>query len=64
MRKVLLALGVGAAAATPAYAQNYDSLTAAVDFTSTIAALTAVAATIILVLLARKGIRYVFGMLR
>lgn len=65
MRKLLVGLPVLALAAAPAAAQtNYDSLTGSVDFATAITALMTVAAAIALVLVARKGIRFVLGAIR
>lgn len=66
MRKliVLLPAFAGASFATPALAANYASLTSAVNFDDVATALLAVAAAIIAVLIVRKGIRFVLGMVR
>lgn len=60
-------VAVSALVATPALAQNaqdYSTLTTAVDWSSAITALMAVAAVIAGVLVVRKGIRFVLGMIR
>ena len=65
MRKLILAAGLATAAATPALAQqNYSTLTSAVDFSSAITAIMAVAALVAAVLVVRKGIRFVLGAIR
>lgn len=66
MRKLALLFPVAAASfATPALAQqNYSTLTAAVDWSTAITALMAVAALVAGVLVVRKGIRFVLGALR
>jgi hypothetical protein len=66
MKKLSLFLVPALAAtafAAPAYA-NYSTITSAVDWTSAIAALMAVAAIVAGVLVIRKGIKFVLGSLR
>jgi hypothetical protein len=60
---VLLALVMASMVATPA-AANYSTLTSAVDWSSAITALMAVAAVIAGVLVIRKGIKFVLASLR
>jgi hypothetical protein len=58
-------VGFAMFAATPALAQaNYSTLTEAVDWSSAITALMAVAALVAAVLVVRKGIRFVLGAIR
>lgn len=67
MRKYLIAAPALLLAATPALAQNgvdYSGLTGAVDFDSAITALVAIAGVVALILVARKGVRFVLGMIR
>lgn len=69
MKKLLFAAGVATASFLPtaALAQNsvdYSPITGAVDFSAAITALMAVAAVVALVLIARKGIRFVLGALK
>lgn len=64
---LLTALVVTMGLATPASAQNavdYSSLTGAVNFGSVITGLLAVGAIIVAVLVARKGIRWIMGMVK
>lgn len=62
-----LAVVGSALVATPAFAQNaadYSTLTSAVNWDAAITALLAVAAIVAGVLVVRKGIRFVLGMIR
>jgi hypothetical protein len=57
-------LALAATAAVPAHAENYSAITSAVDWSTAITALGVVGAAIALVLVARKGIKAVLGMIR
>lgn len=63
--RLLLAAGIATAFSSPVLAQaNYSELTTAVDWSTAITAIMAVAAVIAGVLVVRKGVRFVLGMLR
>lgn len=66
MRKFVAVLAPLAAVgfAVPAHAQNYSELTSSVDWSTAITALMAVGGAVALILVARKGIRFVLGMIR
>lgn len=68
MKKYLapVVASVAALGAVPALATTgtYDTLTAAVDWSDAITALMAVAALLAAVLVIRKGVRFVLGMIR
>lgn len=68
MRKFLVPTGLAAGLffAPPALAAqaNYSTITSAVDWSTAITALMAVAALVAAVLVVRKGIRFVLGALR
>jgi hypothetical protein len=67
MKKLLVGSVALLGLTSPALAQsgaNYSAITSAVDFTTAIAAMMAVAAIVALPLIARKGIRWVLGALK
>jgi len=68
MRKIasLAALAATSLVAVPAFAvpQSYTTLTEAVDWSTAITAIMAVAALLAAVLVVRKGIKFVLGMIR
>lgn len=67
MRKLMIGTALALGLSTPALAQNaadYSSLTSSVNWDSAITALLAVAAIVAGVLVVRKGIKFVLGMIR
>lgn len=69
MRSRLFLIGSAfTAAAVPAAAQatgqDYSTLTSAVDFSTVITAIMAVAALLLAVLVVRKGVRFVLGAIK
>lgn len=59
-----LALVAAPAFATPGTGADYSTLTAAVDWSTAITGMMAVAAVVAGVLVVRKGIRFVLGMIK